>query len=67
MDKLGHRWKCRLKVSKLALFESDLLNTNEDIAPQSRRILQTSVNFRNFADLYLRSLKTYHFQTWQAY
>ena len=29
---------------------------------------QTSVNFRNFAELYLRSLKTYnHFQFWQFY
>ena len=26
--------------------------------------IQTSVNFRNFAELYLRSLKTYHFQIW---
>ena len=26
--------------------------------------IQTSVNYHNFAQLYLRSLKTYHFQTW---
>ena len=28
---------------------------------------QTSLNFRNFPELYLRSLKTYHFQIWQHY
>ena len=32
-----------LKASKIAKFESDLLKTNEDIAPQSREILQTFV------------------------
>ena len=57
MDK--YHWKKRLKISKIAKFESDLLKTNEGIAPQSREILQTfvwwgaqtysppSVNFRN--------------------
>ena len=29
------RWKERLKISKIARFESDLMKTNEDIAPQS--------------------------------
>ena len=29
--------------------------------------IQTSVNVRNFAELYLRSLMTYHFQIWQFY
>ena len=29
-----------LKLVKLLSFESDLLKTNEDIAPQSREILQ---------------------------
>ena len=29
--------------------------------------IQTSVNVRNFPELYLRSLKTYHFQIWQFY
>ena len=86
MDKLGtnrqHHWKEGLKIIKTAKFESDLLKINEDIAPQSREILQTlvwwgtqtcpttiptSVNFRNFAKLYLHSLKTYHFQIWQFY
>ena len=32
-----------LKISKIAEFESDLLKTNKDIAPQSREILQTFV------------------------
>ena len=47
MDKLGiirrHHWKERLKSSKAAKFESDLLKPNENIAPQSREILQTFV------------------------
>ena len=30
-------------MNKSAKFKSDLLKTNEDIAPQSREILQTSV------------------------
>ena len=38
-----HHWKERLKISKIAKFESDLFKTNEDIAPQSREILQTFV------------------------
>ena len=29
--------------------------------------LQTSFNFRNFAELYLCSLKTYHYHAWQFY
>ena len=29
--------------------------------------IQSSVNFRNFAKLQLRSLKTYYIQTWQSY
>ena len=47
MSKLGqnrrHQWKERLKISKIAKFESDLLTTIEDTAPQSREILQTFV------------------------
>ena len=47
MDKLWknrrHHWKERLKISKTAKFESDLLKTNQDIAPQSRESLQTFV------------------------
>ena len=35
--------KERLKFSKSARFESDLLKTNEYTAPQSREILQTFV------------------------
>ena len=72
MDK--YHWKEHLKMSKIAKFESDLLKTNEVIAPQSRKILQTfvwwgaqtcpppSVNFHNFMELYPHSLNTYHFQ-----
>ena len=63
-----HHWKEYLKISKIAKFQSDLLKINEDIAPQSRGILQTFVwwgaqnfpstiqmfvNFCNFAALYL--------------
>ena len=45
MDKLGktlrHHWKQRLKISKTAKFDSDLLKTNDDIAPHKREILNT--------------------------
>ena len=47
MEKLGkirrHHWKERLKIDKIAKFGSKLLNTNEDIAPESREILKTFV------------------------
>ena len=47
MDKFGkirrHHWKERRKINKIAKFESDLLKTNDDAAPQSREILQTFV------------------------
>ena len=38
-----HRYfyKERLKISKLTEFESDMSQTSEDIAPQSREILQS--------------------------
>ena len=46
-DQLGNirqrGWIERLKVSKVDKFESDLLKTNENIATQSRDILQTFV------------------------
>ena len=75
MDKLGkirqHHRKERFKIRKIAEFERDLLKI---IAPKSREVyrrlysgehnIQTSVNFRNFAELYLRLLKTYHFKIW---
>ena len=60
-----------MAARKVAKFESDLLKTNT-VAKFYRRLyggginIQTSVNFRNFADLYLRSFKAYHFQTWQV-
>ena len=77
MDK--YHWKEHLKMSKIAKFESDLLKTNEVIAPQSRESLQMfvwlraqtysppSANFLNFMELYPHSLKTYHFQIRQFY
>ena len=36
-----HHRKEYLKISKTAKFESDLLKTNEHVAPQSREILET--------------------------
>ena len=71
-DKLAkirqHGWKEQLKISKVAKFESDLLKTYEDTAPQRREILQTFcmvearsrshhetfVKFRAFLEKYLR-------------
>ena len=45
MDKLEkirrHHWKERLKINKIAKFESDTSLASEDIALQSREILQT--------------------------
>ena len=45
MDKFGktrrHHWKQRLKISKTAKFESDLLKTNDDKANKKREILNT--------------------------
>ena len=44
-DKLAkirqHGWKERLKISKVAKFDNDLLKTYEATAPQRREILQT--------------------------
>ena len=36
-------WKGRLKISNIAEFESDMSETSEDVALQSREILQTFV------------------------
>ena len=35
-----HHWVERLYISTIVKFESDSIKTNEDIAPQSREILQ---------------------------
>ena len=47
MDKLAkilyHHYKKRLKISKIAQFESNLLKPNEDTAPQRGKILHTFV------------------------
>ena len=72
VDKLG---KERPKIS--VKFESDLLKTKDEIAAQSRAILQTflcwghtiqsSVNFRNFERAIPSLVKRHHFQIWQFY
>ena len=36
-----HHWKERVKISKIAKFESDLLKTKEDTVPKRRENLQT--------------------------
>ena len=41
-----YHWKGRLKISKIAKFESDLLKNNEDKALQRRDILQTFKGWR---------------------
>ena len=47
MEQLGkirqHYWKERLKMSKIAKFESDTSLASEDPAPQSRESLQAPV------------------------
>ena len=47
MDEFGkirrHHWKGRLKISKISKFESDLLKSYKDTAPQSHEIWQTFV------------------------
>ena len=74
MDQLGkvrqHHWKEHLQISQTTKFESDLLKTNEDMAPKSRHFtdvcmagstnlppnIQRPVNFRNFAKLLYRKI-----------
>ena len=46
MDQLRKvHWKERVKISKIAKFESDLLKTKEDTALKSRENLQTFVRW----------------------
>ena len=49
MNKLGKIhpfcWKEDFLISKIAKFANDLLKTNEDIGPQSPKILQTFVSW----------------------
>ena len=44
MDKLRkirrHLWKEHPKINKIAKFESDLVKTNEEIAPETREIVK---------------------------
>ena len=53
--------KERFKISKIAKFESDLLKTDEYIAPQSRQILQTLTSY-----IFAR-LRRITFKIWQFY
>ena len=51
-------------MSKFAKFESDYLKTDVCLVGGTNLPPTVmSVNFRNFEELYPRSLKTYHFQT----
>ena len=49
MDKLRkirrHLWKELLKINKSAKFESDLLKTNEEIAPETREIVKNLADY----------------------
>ena len=69
------RLKVPHTISKVAKFKCNLLKTSEDIATQTRRVLQrfvwwgsmfvpptiqTSGKFRDFVDQYLRLLWRYH-------
>jgi len=61
VDKLGkirrQHLKESLKMSKIAKFESDLVKTGDDIAPQSGKILQMFVWWGHKP----HPLKTHHF------
>ena len=58
-------WSTHTQVRPLAWGYAMLISPTEDckLAP----IIQTPVNFRNFAELYFLSLKTYHFQICHFY
>ena len=49
MDKLRkirrHLWKEHPKINKIAKFESDLVKTNEEIAPETREIVKKKLDF----------------------
>ena len=49
MDKLRkirrHLWKEHPNISKIAKFESDLVKTNEEIAPETREICKKKIGF----------------------
>ena len=75
MDKFGkirrHHWKGRLKISKISKFESDLLKSYKDTAPQSREILQTFVwgeggGGTNFSPPHHTNLSKFSQLTWGA-
>ena len=59
-----HYWEERLKISKLTKFESDMSEVSEDIALQSRKILQTFVwwGAQSYVKLYRWLLLTITFK-----
>ena len=64
MDKLRkirrHLWKEHPKINKIAKFESDLVKTNEEIAPETREIVTKNWIFVKFGLLYVSGkLSTY--------
>ena len=67
IDKLGkicqHHCDTTTKISNFALFESDLLKTNKDMAPQCHKIIQM---FCRAGGTNLTP-KMYHLQIWQFY
>ena len=72
-----HYWKRRVKIRKVAKYESEMSKASEDIALKSKHFkdvcitvaptIQTSVKSRDFADPYPRYFSTHHSQTWQLY
>ena len=54
MDKLRkirrHLWKEHPKINKIAKFESDLVKTNEEIAPETREIVKKIGFLKNLDD-----------------
>ena len=62
----GRRWKpTRVCIHKVLRFYRRLFGGRHKLAPPP--YIQTFVKFCNIAELYLRSLLTYHFQTWHVY
>ena len=63
MDKLRkirrHLWKEHPKINKIAKFESDLVKTNEEIAPETRKIVKKNWDFCKIW-MIIRSWETVH-------
>ena len=78
-----NQWKERLEIRKIASLKTNediapqcrqILQTfvwwgpaTNLFSPLPTLSIQTSVNFGNFTELYLCTLKTYHFLIWQCY